>query len=608
MAGAVLRKRAYNNVMISLLTTLQHALPLLFDKSGVNALWIPSCDAHLNEYLLPDSKRREWLTGFTGSAGDALVTADAAWVFVDSRYHVQVDTEVDCTQWTIQKLGLSGVESLHGVVTGLAQGHTSYTVGVDATCVPAQQAEALRKVLATLGGKLVPVAPKAIAELFAEAAPNNLPLLAPVISLPDRVTGQRFADKQQSLLTAMAQQGANALPVVRLDHLAWLLNWRGGDVPYNPLFKAYGLLTAQGLTLYADHPDLPTLPAGVTVAPYSQFAVDLSATSSQYQWLLDVAHIDWNTLQAIPTAQRVMGPTPIAMAKALKNPAEQSAMRVANLSASVALTHGLAWLSAQVQAGQPVSEASFAHQLEAFYAEQPEYAGQSFNTIAGVGANGAIVHYGTPNPQAMLVPDQLFLVDSGAQYLGGTTDATRTVMIGTPAHKHKHAYTAVLKAHIALSGCVFPEGTNGAQLDGVTRAPMWQLGVDYGHGTGHGVGAGLCVHEGPNGIHKAASTVFKPGMVTSIEPGFYESGWGGIRLENLALCLPAPNQSGWLVFDPLIWVPFDPQLVEFDTLTTAERAWLADYHQQVWQRLQGRVNANYLPWLKQACQSFDSRI
>ena len=567
---------------------------------GLHALVVPSSDEHLNEYVLPHGNRRQWISGFSGSAGDALITPDAAWLFVDSRYHLQADQEVDITRWQVQKLGQTEAETLGDVLARLASAQTGFKLGACAQTVSVQQARQLQGALAGVQGQLVPTQDNLIDSLW--QAQTDYPGFSPstIYALPEKITGQSFEQKLATVQARLQQSGANAMAVVRLDQLAWLLNWRGHDVPYNPLFVAYGIITPEALHVFTDAVELPALPSAVRVLPYQAYLPTLTELASRYSWLVDAAHLNWATLLALPPQVQVKGSNPIQGLKAIKTPAEQSALRQANLQASVAITQALAWLAQQPPGS--VTEAQMAQQLQTFYAALPGYAGQSFNTIAGSGAHGAIVHYGTPSPITTLNEGELFLLDSGAQYFGdnvcGTTDATRTVCIGTPTAEQRRFYTMVLKAHLALSNCVFPPGTNGAQLDGITRYPMWLAGLDYGHGTGHGVGAFLCVHEGPNGIHKAATTAFQPGMVTSIEPGFYRTGWGGIRLENLALCIkPSDASPGWLGFEPLIWVPFCRDLIEEDQLTLLEKTQLENYHQTVKAKLSAFLDSDSLNWL-----------
>jgi Xaa-Pro aminopeptidase len=564
---------------------------------GLHAVLIPSSDEHLNEYVLPHGNRRAWISGFDGSAGDALITPDQAFLFVDSRYYLQAYQQVDLTRWQVQKLGQPQAKTLADVLTDLATSQPGFTLGACAQTLSMQQASQIQTRLTTLSGKLVPTDGNLIDALW-QAQPDY-PGFKPstVYGLPDAVTGQTFEQKLAAVQTGLQQAGADAMAVVRLDQLAWLLNWRGQDVPYNPLFVGYALLTPEGLHLFTDASPLPTLPPVVMVKPYADYLPTLSVLAPRYRWLMDAAHLNWATCLTLPQTVQVKGSNPIQALKACKTSAEQNAIRQANLQASIAITEALAWLAAQPSG--TVTEAQMAHQLEGYYAAQPHYAGQSFNTIAGAGPHGAIVHYGTPDPHTKLNDGDLFLLDSGAQYLGGTTDATRTVCVSTPTDDQRRCYTGVLKAHLALASCVFPPGTNGAQLDGITRHPLWQMGLDYGHGTGHGVGAFLCVHEGPNGIHKAASTAFLPGMVTSIEPGYYRADWGGIRLENLALCVA--NQPGvpadWLAFEPLTWVPFCRDLIDADALTNTEKQQLTDYHQQVKAKLYSCISDQAKHWL-----------
>jgi Xaa-Pro aminopeptidase len=362
---------------------------------------------------------------------------------------------------------------------------------------------------------------------------------------------------------------------------------------------------------------------GVTVLPYTHYVPTLQAQAvlPTTSVLLDADHQTAGTVTALGAVKLIKGRSPVYTLKSVKNPTEIKWITTANAKASKAKTRLLAWLATQQRdpiTAKALTEASVARQMEAFYAEEADFVSLSFNTISGAGANSSIVHYGTPDPKRLLqVADggggELLLLDSGAQYTGGTTDDTRTVWVGprpTGAEglRYKERYTAVLQAHIAVAMQRFPAGTDGAQLDGITRSSLWQQGLDFGHGTGHGVGAFLSVHEGPNGIHKRAQTPFVAGMVTSIEPGFYQPGWGGIRLENLALTCPLPvsnaqDPSGpWFYFKLLTWIPFDRTLILPLRLSPAQRLWLNRYHVQVFKTHQATLTPPERAWLRKATQ------
>jgi Xaa-Pro aminopeptidase len=310
-------------------------------------------------------------------------------------------------------------------------------------------------------------------------------------------------------------------------------------------------------------------------------------------------------LNSVASIQIVEAVNPIEKMKACKNAIELEQMQHANLKASRAKTRVLKWISDRIAGGQTTTEADVAEAISGYYAEEEGFQGLSFNTIAGTGANGSIVHYGTPSAQAVLKPGDLLLLDSGAQFWGGTTDDTRTVSLGEPTPEQIERYTEVLKAHINCATQRFPKGTTGVQLDGITRSDLWMAGLDYGHGTGHGVGVFLNVHEGPNGISKRAYEPLEPNMINSIEPGYYESGWGGIRLENLYRVKnlsgdSEPNQ--WYSFESLTYIPFDPKLIDRSRLNQRQRQWLDLYHATVLEKLSASLSLAEQDWLRQVCQ------
>jgi Xaa-Pro aminopeptidase len=329
---------------------------------------------------------------------------------------------------------------------------------------------------------------------------------------------------------------------------------------------------------------------------------------------LDPKHVTVATEQVGKSLENIhikMLDHPVQTLKAIKNDTELDGMKRANLKASRGKIRALCWLADQTKglkakAKSKISEVDFQNTIEAFYAEESDYVGLSFNTIAGAGANSSIVHYGTPNPQAFLQEGQLFLIDSGVQFMHGTTDDTRTVVVGKPTPLQRKRYTAVLKAHIDCARQKYPKGTEGIRLDGITRAALWNEGLDYGHGTGHGVGAFLNVHEGPNGIHRMAKEPFQPGMITSIEPGYYEPGWGGIRLENLYATIELPKNTSadkrpWYGFDSLTYVPFDKKLIVFSSLSREQLQWLKRYYAAILKKLLPTLNTKEQRWLKVQC-------
>lgn len=608
------------------------ALRKLMVRHGVDAYLVPSVDEHLNEYLPDNRQRRAWLTNFTGSAGDCLVgvkggVAGEAWLFVDSRYHEQAGQEIETDLIHLSKLGQPGAPTLEDKLREWASECSASTsgpfrLGFDPATLTVRQHEAFRRLLGEERLILLAISDNLIDALWQDAPPTPR---SPVFSLSESVTGQGTIGKIDAVRRRMQALQVDVLPVIRLDQIAWLFNLRGTDIPYNPVFIAYAILSLDSIDLFVDDSRLTSdaqasLDAlsgavGLRVHPYADYVRVLPERARDRTVLVDTRHTTQLTLDLIVqgggTVQR-SEPHPVERLKAIKSDAEIRAMQTANQRTSRGKVRAWHWLDVELAAGRVVTEADFRDAIEAFYAEEDDFAGLSFNTIAGAGANGSIVHYGTPNPDKRLEPGELFLIDSGCQFRsGGTTDDTRTLLIGDrPTDAQRFRFTEVLKAHVNVAMQRFPVGTEGARLDGIARATLWQNGLDYGHGTGHGVGAFLNVHEGPNGIHKLASTPLEPGMITSIEPGFYEPGWGGIRLENLYRVVALENAAGqagsvkpptWLGFESLTWIPFDKKLVDFTRLSPEQHQWLRDYHRMVLEKLASTLNASEAAWLQRLC-------
>ncbi len=581
------------------------ALRALMKAHPVDGYLVPSADAHLNEYVPAECKRRDWISGFTGSVGDFFITQTEAWVFVDSRYYEQADQEVE-TRWiTVSKLGLENQPTLSETIRNAARGQSVFRLGLDPQTISMQQFQAFQKAFRDTSVQLVPISENLVDPLWGESRPK--PVKAEIFALPIEYAGQSVEEKLNRVRQAMQERTVDVLPLTKLDQIAWLFNLRGADVAYNPLFIAYGLITENDAFLFVDQNrirplDREDLERYATLKPYDAYGETLKSSVSGKRVLLDPKGVSCETLQWVEQAggDILEADSPVELMKAVKNPTEIHWMKEANLRASRAKVRALCWLDQQLKAREAVTEASFAEKLEAFYAEEPGFMGLSFNTISGAGANSSIVHYGTPNPKKKLLPGELFLIDSGAQYLGGTTDDTRTLIIGKPTALQKRRFTEVLKAHINCASQQFPKGTEGIRLDGITRANLWNAGLNYGHGTGHGVGAFLNVHEGPNGIHARASKAFEPGMVTSIEPGYYEPGWGGIRLENLYFVKEL--SPGWYGFESLIYIPFDKRLMNKAALSPEQLRWLKRYHQAILRKLKPTLSPEEQRWLENACR------
>jgi Xaa-Pro aminopeptidase len=589
---------------------------LLADRQ-LDGYLINSTDEHLSEYLPEARARRAWLSGFTGSAGELLVGLEQSWLFVDSRYWEQADKQVDVQAVGVCKLGLAGHKGLIQTLKDLGQVRRAsgrpFRLGLDPLVIAVEQWRTFERQL-----RPVEVEVSAVAGNLADRARTELEGGLPalwserlIFAVGEAVAGQSAAQKLAAVRAEIERAGATVLPVTRLDQVAWLLNLRGWDVPFNPVFIAYAVVTRTESYLFTAPERLDggvraALPAEVRVMPYEAYGeilARLSAVGTQAV-LVDVRQTTMGTLGCLGAAEVVEADHPIEKLKAHKNTAEIASMQRANLQASRAKTRALAEVMRRFAAGEVVSERDVAEAVERCYREEPDFQGLSFNPIAGIGAHSSIVHYSTPDPGCPMTPGALLLLDSGAQYTGGTTDDTRTVVAGTPDPEQVRCYTEVLKAHINCAAQRFPKGTTGAQLDGITRANLWCAGLEYGHGTGHGVGAFLSVHEGPVGINKRAREELQPGMVTSIEPGYYRPGWGGVRIENLYVVREVEKADGtvWYGFEPLTFIPFDARLIDLDRLDERQRGWLAHYNRAVYERLCPDLDPQEVRWLAEQCR------
>jgi Xaa-Pro aminopeptidase len=614
--------------MTSLLASATHS-SLTHDKlSAVRALMrehqldgylIPSADEHLNEYVPEAKQRRAWASGFTGSVGDFLVGCEQAWVFVDSRYYEQADLEVDTDQIQVCKLELEGHKNLVETLEALGkESQSGFRLGFDPFTLQIEQFRTFEKQLKLFRVEFAAIAVNLVDQVRQQPTwrQDTSPYAeSPVFSVPAAITGESTDQKLKRVQESLQKSNADLLPITKLDQIAWLFNLRGLDVPYNPVFIAYAIVTTNAAYLFTNTHRLDSdaqqaLAGLVTLLPYEQYPQTLKMLLTGEQLksaLLDTKQTTLGTYQLLNSAlsiQIVEAANPIEKMKACKNAVELEQMQHANLKASRAKTRVLKWISDRMAADQTTTEADVAEAIAGYYAEEEGFQGLSFNTIAGTGANGSIVHYGTPSTEAVLKPGDLLLLDSGAQFWGGTTDDTRTVGLGEPTPEQIERYTEVLKAHINCAVQRFPKGTTGVQLDGITRSDLWMAGLDYGHGTGHGVGVFLNVHEGPNGISKRAHEPLEPNMINSIEPGYYESGWGGIRLENLYRVKNLSGESEptqWYGFESLTYIPFDPTLIDLSRLDQRQRQWLEQYHATVLEKLSASLSLAEQDWLRQVC-------
>jgi Xaa-Pro aminopeptidase len=581
-------------------------------RRGLDGFLIPMADEHQGEFVAPRSRRLAWLTGFTGSAGLGVVLKDRAALFTDGRYTLQARDEVDGDLYEL--LHITNDPPDTWVEKNLGSG----SLGYDPWLHTLDGVARFRLAAETAGGQLVAADGNPIDAVWAD---QPAPPHEPAVPHPLRYAGRAARDKRAAVGAALSQDGAEAAFLSAPDSIAWLLNIRGGDVAHTPVALAFALLHADGgVELFIDPRKtssalLRHLGNDVSVAAPDALGPALDALGQAKKTVrLDPASApSWAADRLAKAGARIArGADPCVLPKALKTAAEVEGARTAHLRDGAALTRFLAWLAREAPKGG-LTEITASDRLEAFRAEGDKFKGLSFATISGAGPNGAIVHYhATPRTNRILEPGQVYLVDSGAQYLDGTTDVTRTVFIAGATRATKTApaeardrFTRVLKGHIAVATQRFPAGTNGGQLDPLARAALWQAGLDYDHGTGHGVGSYLGVHEGPQRISRVPSNVaLQPGMIVSNEPGYYKEGAFGIRIENLVVVRKAADADGaerpLLEFETLTLAPIDRSLIEPKMLTAAERDWLNGYHATVRKALSPLVDAKTRSWLKDA--------
>jgi len=591
-------------------------------KHQLDAYFVPSADEHLNEYLPEAKQRRQWISGFNGSAGDFLISTNQAWVFVDSRYYEQADMQVDANLQKVCKVGLEDHQTIEEVLEELGQKAVNrsqtFRLGIDPFTITVAQYRRFLSRLSLSGIEIIPIIDNLVDAVRSQSPfAESEPLLPfgdqPVIVLPESITGESLAKKLERVREAMGKKKATILPVTKLDQIAWLYNLRGRDVECNPVFISYAIITQNDAYLFTntsrlDHAVRQSLADQVQILEYEQYIPTLrSLISDNSRVLLAIAQTTFGTYLQLKevNAKIIDAEHPVEIFKAHKNSVEIAQMQEANLKASWAKTLTLKWIEEQTNAGNIISERDVANTIEGLYKQQEGFVELSFPTIAGTGANGSIVHYSNPNPACKLLNGDLLLLDSGSQFYGGTTDDTRSISIGKPTTEQRDRYTEVLKSHINCAMQKFPKGTTGSQIDGIARSSLWQSGLDYGHGTGHGVGVFLNVHEGPNGISKGVSQSLDLGTVNSIEPGYYQPKWGGIRLENLYFVKQVPehipNPIPWYEFESLTYIPFDKKLIDRDKLNSQQIEWLENYYALVVDKLSPMLTEAEILWLKQAC-------
>jgi len=577
---------------------------------GLAACLVPSSDPHLSEYLPARWQGREWLSGFTGSMGTLVVTQNRAALFADSRYWTQAEAELAHTGIELVKID-TGAATHH--VQWLAQNTgIGKVVGVDGAVLGLAAAQQLREMLAKVGATV-----RTDIDLFNHIWPDRASLpLAPIYEHDAGFASAPRAAKLAQVRSAMAQVGASHHFISTVDDIAWLFNLRGSDVSYNPVFLAHALVDANRARLFVGAGKVPAALAdrleqdGVLLHDYTQAGSALAALPDSAVLLLDPRRVTLGLREsAAPAVKVVEAINPSTLLKSRKNASEAAHVRAAMEQDGAAMCTFYAWFEA-AQGKERITELTIDERLNAERAKRPGFVGLSFNTIAGFNANGAMPHYrATPESHAVIEGNGLLLIDSGGQYPGGTTDITRVWPIGTPSAAQKRDYTVVLKGTIGLSRARFPLGTLSPMLDALARAPLWEHGMDYGHGTGHGVGYFLNVHEGPQSISKAipdANMAMQPGMITSIEPGLYRGGQWGVRIENLVLNVAANTNEPFgefLEFETLTLCPIDTRCIDLSLMRADEITWLNAYHATVRARLSPLLSGAARAWLMERTEA-----
>jgi Xaa-Pro aminopeptidase len=583
-------------------------------QQKIAAYHVPSADPHLSEYLPEAFKRRAWLSGFTGSAGELLVGRKRAGLWTDGRYYYQASLELDGSGIDLMKMGRPETPSMTAwLADELKSGEA---VGVDPTVISIQQADRFERELAPHGIKVKYVARNLVDRIW-EDRPE--PSRATLEVHPTRYAGENVASKLKRVRQEMEQAGCDVHVIGALDAVAWLLNIRSQDILFTPVATAYVVLTARECTLYVAPEKVTSavmkhLGKVATIKEYGEVGRDLKqlARGEGQQkrkptvWLDPAGTNRWIQNQVKGSPQH-LAPSPIMAMKAVKNARQVEGIEAAHVRDGVAMVKFLKWLEEAVPQGG-VTEVSAAEQLRAFRAEAKEYRDDSFATISGYAGNGSIIHYSAvPETAATLRPRGLYLVDSGGQYPDGTTDITRTVALGKPARHMKQCFTRVLMGTIDCTLTPFPAGTTGRRIEMFARRHLWLAGSDYAHGTGHGVGQYLGVHEGPHSLKDVDTPPVRAGNLFSIEPGCYEDGKFGIRCENLAFVVEdeklSTEEQTWYRFETVTLCPFDTSLVDVALMSPAQIRWLNTYHRRVYKELSPHLDKEHRAWLRRATRA-----
>ncbi len=595
------------------------ALREVMNREHLAAFIFPSTDPHQSEYVADHWKAREWISGFNGSAGTAVVTMTSAALWTDSRYFLAAEEQLKGTEYQLMKLKVEGTPTIAEWLGQELMGTGPVSpneVAIDGSCCSANSVKELIADLRKQGGMTLRTNLDPLKMIWTDRPPipEN-----PVEIYPLEYAGESVCDKIARIRKALREKHADGMLMAALDDIAWTLNLRGSDVHCNPVFVSYLLISSKDVTLYINKAKLsPEVMAylkseNLKVEDYEQVENGLKRYF-EYNILLDPDEINYRLYEVVrnkgrqnglPKTEIIEDESPVKRMKSVKNEREIAGFRSAMLRDGIAMTKFLYWLHTKVAANSPLTELSVSEMLERIRSEQPLYRGLSFDTIAGYQEHGAIVHYeATPETDMPLKPEGFLLLDSGAQYLDGTTDITRTIPLGPLTDEQKRVYTLVLKGHIQIELCKFPSGASGTQLDILAREALWCEGLNYLHGTGHGVGSFLNVHEGPHQIRmewKPAPLV--AGMTVTDEPGIYLAGKFGVRIENTLLVTPYKETEfgQFLQFDSLTLCPIDTSPIIVDMLLPEEISWLNTYHQRVFDTLSPHLTQEESDWLRNAC-------
>lgn len=576
-------------------------------KSRLDAYIISSSDPHQSEYVADHWKTREWVSGFTGSAGIVVITPDHAGLWTDARYFLQAEMELKGSGMVLHKQLVQGApEYIDWLVKNL---RPESTVAFDGKCFSLGQVESLAKTLAVEGIKIdgdIDLAESCWKER--PALPVNI-----AYELPLSITGQSRKEKIEIIRKEMKSQGVSNYLITTLDDIAWVFNIRSKDVEYNPVCIAYAIIGKDHTSFFVDKEKIDSNLSAkfhsekITIEPYENLITHLKSMETTEKLWMDNSTVSYWIANQLQAEQKYFDRNIPKLLKAIKNPVESKNLRNAMVQDGVSLTRAFMWLEKKLEK-RTVTEVEFANKIKECRAEHADYVGESFAAIIGYAANGAIIHYHpTQDHCAEISKEGILLVDCGAQYQSGTTDITRTLALSKPTKHQKLHYTMVLKGHINLAKAKFLQGTRGIQLDILARLPLWQHGLNYGHGTGHGVGYFLNVHEPPQGfiagLGERGTTVMEAGMLTSNEPGFYLEGSHGIRIENLVLAVESETTAfgKFLQFDTVSLFPIQTRLIEAKHMNGEEKHWFNNYQDMVYKKLSPHLTHHENKWLKKQC-------